>query len=328
MTRLYALTPTWKPVGGVIKILDYSRHALDLGYEVILVGPPIEPGIPLFEIERFQPLAPGGSVDHVEPSGFGAEPDDFVFFSWPTDYETLVHRLTPGTLHERVIHIVQNVRHANPSWIGGYALRLLTRPMARIMVAEEVLEACLPWLNRGSPTEVIPEGHDWAYFSRQRQGGLETPAKVGFTTWKSVVGLEVAAALAHDPRFEFRSIGETVGWKELRELYHWADIFLACPNQEEGFYLPGLEALAAGALLVTPDVGGNRAYCRFGENSVLVEYESAPDYVAALIRLAESPPEPVDAMRQAGYGVLSEHTLDEEKRRFGEFLDKLHNLPH
>ncbi len=125
MTRLYALTPTWKPVGGVIKILDYSRHALDLGYEVILVGPPIEPGLPLFEIERFQPLAPGGSVDHVEPSQFGAEPDDFVFFSWPTDYETVVHRLTPGTVHERVIHIVQNVRHANPSWIGGYALRLL-----------------------------------------------------------------------------------------------------------------------------------------------------------------------------------------------------------
>ena len=146
---------------------------------------------------------------------------------------------------------------------------------------------------------------------------------MAYTTWKSPAGMAVEEALAGDPRFAFRSIRETVAWPELRDLYHWCDVFLGFPNPQEGFYLVGLEAMAAGALFVTPDVEGNRAYCRWGENCLRVEWNAVPTYLAALERLAAMGEAEVEAIRAAGYAVLPHHTLEEERRLFGEFLEEL-----
>ena len=177
---------------------------------------------------------------------------------------------------------MQNVRWANPAFTNGYAVRLLSRPMARIMTNDVVLEAVKPYLNPSSITEVIQLGNDSDFFAKERSGGLGSPIKVGYTTWKSGVGDEVATLLAGSPEFEFRAIRDPVGWAELRELYHWSDVFLATPLVEEGFYMPGLEAMAAGAVVISSDAGGNRAYCHFGENCIEVGMDDARGYVGAL----------------------------------------------
>ena len=117
----------------------------------------------------------------------------------------------------RVIFIVQNVRWANPDWINGYSVRLLSRPMARIMTNDTVLEAVEPYLNETSLTEVIRIGHDSNFFARRRTGPLGSPLKVGYTTWKSDVGDRVAGALAKEAGFEFRAIREPVGWGRATE---------------------------------------------------------------------------------------------------------------
>jgi len=324
VSRIYFLVPGLHPRGGVVKVFDYARHALDLGHEpVICAGKPFRPNLPLFQMERFARLTPEAGLRYVRDFDFRADPGDLVFFSWPGHHELVAARRHPATRPEQVIHIVQGTRHGNPDWLDGLGVRLLAEPMARIMVTQEVLEACLPHLNPESPTRVIPEGHDWPFFFRERSGGLPRPVGVGYTTWKSEVGREVEEALAADPRFAFRCIRERVGWEALRDLYHWADVFLGTPMRQEGFYLVGLEALAAGALLVTPDAGGNRAYCRWGENCLQVEWGAAPSYVEALDRIAAMGEAQVEAMRQAGYAVLGNHTLEEERRRFGEFLREL-----
>jgi len=324
VSRIYFLVPGLHPRGGVVKVFDYARHALDLGHEpVICPGKPFRPGLPLFDIERFAPLTPGAGTRHVRDFDFAAGRGDLVFFSWPGQHEVVASRLEPGFPPERVINIVQGTRHGNPEWLDGLGARLLAEPMARIMVTSQVHQACLPYLNPASPTRVIPEGHDWEFFRRERRGGLSGPIKVGYTTWKSEVGVEVEAALAGDARFAFRSVRERVGWEALRDLYHWSDVFLGTPMRQEGFYLVGLEALAAGALLIVPDAGGNRAYCRFGENCLQVEWGSAPAYAAALEWAAAMSPAEVETIRAAGYAVLPNHTLQQERRLFGEFLEDL-----
>ena len=35
-TRMYFMTPTFRPVGGVVKIMDYVNHAISLGYEPVI----------------------------------------------------------------------------------------------------------------------------------------------------------------------------------------------------------------------------------------------------------------------------------------------------
>jgi hypothetical protein len=322
--RMYFMTPTFRPVGGVVKIFDYVNHAISLGYEPIIACPEkYKPGLPLFEIERFSRISPENGIRFTGLDKVAVGPHDLAFLSWPTHYEVAEPRFSRWTEHEQVIFIVQNVRWANPGWIGGYALRLLSRPMARIMTNEVVLEACRPYLNETSMTEVITLGNDSAFFAKSRTGGLSSPLKVGYTTWKSGVGDEVAVHFAGDPSFQFRAIRNPVGWGELKELYHWSDVFLATPLGEEGFYMPGLEAMAAGSVVVTPDAGGNMAYCRFGENCLPVSLDDAGDYAAALRALRGYGAEEIEALRRGGYAAVGRHTLEHERDGFAGFMKRL-----
>jgi len=324
MSRIFFLVPGLRPTGGVVKVFDYAGHALDLGFEpVICAGKHFRPDLPLFRIPRFSRLTPAEGTRWVRAFDYTMAPGDLALFSWPAHHEIAAGRLPAGTPPERIIHLVQNTRHGNPEWLDGLAVRLLARPMARIMITGEVLEACRPYLSPAGPTRVIPEGHGWEYFSKERVGGLPRPIKVGYTTWKSSAGIAAEEALAGDTRFVFRSIRATAAWPELRDLYHWCDVFLGFPNPQEGFYLVGLEAMAAGALFVCPDVEGNRAYCRWEENCLQVGWDDVPSYLAALERLAGMSETEAAAQRAAGYAVLPRHSLAEERRLFGEFLEEL-----
>jgi hypothetical protein len=318
------MTPTFRPVGGVVKVFDYVNHARSLGYRPIIACPePYRPGLPLFEISRFSEISPENGVRFIPLEKVSIGPNDLAFLSWPTHYEIVQPRMSRWTHHEQVIFIVQNVRWANPTFTNGYAIRLLSRPMARIMTNDLVLEAVKPYLNPSSMTEVILLGNDSGFFAKERSGGLGSPVRVGYTTWKSEVGDEVASLLADTPGFEFRAIRNPVGWKELRELYHWSDVFLATPLVEEGFYMPGLEAMSAGAVVISSDAGGNRVYCDFGENCIQVGLDDAPGYAEALETLRKESPEEIERLRRAGYESVKRFTLEHERERFGEFLERL-----
>ncbi len=322
--RMYFMTPTWRPVGGVVKIFDYVNHARSLGYRPIIACPePYKPGLPLFEISRFSDISPENGVRFVPTEKVSVGPDDFAFLSWPTHYEIVEPRMSRWTRHEQVIFIVQNIRWANPKWIGGYGPRLLSRPMARIMTNDVVLESVKPYLNPSSMTEVIMLGNDSAFFAKKRSGSLGRPIRVGYTTWKSGVGDEVAALLKGSADFVFRAIRNPVGWGELRALYHWSDVFLGTPLAEEGFYMPGLEAMAAGAVVISPDAGGNMAYCEFGENCLGVGLDDAAGYVEVLEGLRAGDAGEVERLRRNGYETVGRHTLEHERDRFGEFMGRL-----
>jgi len=55
---------------------------------------------------------------------------------------------------------------------------------------------------------------------------------------------------------------------EMSSLYQSSDIFLSC-SWEEGFGLPGVEAMACGCCLVTSDSGGINEYAVNGKNSLI-----------------------------------------------------------
>jgi hypothetical protein len=252
-SNIHFVTPTYKPVGGVVKIFDYVSHSLAMGMSVtIWCNEPVAEELPLFRLPGFEGLVANPGVEFRESTKVAPGIDDFVFFSWPSHWREVALRLPSGFAHERLIHIIQNIRHANPQFIDGYALRLLSRPMSRILINDVVKRAVAPYLNRSCPSCVIPLGHRTEFFARHRRGGFMSPLRVGYTTWKSDLG-DVIREQLDGGAFEFRAIRGTADWSELRELYQWADVFLGTPDREEGFYLPGLEAMAAGAVLIIPD---------------------------------------------------------------------------
>ncbi len=324
--RIYFLTPTFRPVGGVVKIFDYVNHAWSLGYEPVICCPETyKPGLPLFQNERFINISPENGVRFTDLEKISVGPFDLAFLSWPTHYEIVEKRLSRWTRHEQVIFIVQNVRWANPEFEKGYAVRLLSKPMARIMTNDVVLEAVKPYLNPTSMTEVILLGHDTGFFAKRRSNGFGSPIRVGYTTWKSDVGDRVASLL-DGVDFEFRAIREPVGWDELKKLYRWSDVFLATPLAEEGFYMPGLEAMAAGALVISPDAGGNRAYCEFGGNCLQVDLDDEKSYAGALKGLHSMKTGELNRLRQEAYTTAKRHTLENERERFRGFMERLTGL--
>jgi glycosyltransferase involved in cell wall biosynthesis len=223
---------------------------------------------------------------------------------------------------ERIIHIIQNVRHATPAWTDGYALRLLTRPAARIAINQIVMNRIAPYLDARALAEVIPIGHDFGYFSTERESGLHSPVRVAYTGWKSDLGARLERKLSSE-KFEVRGISHHVSWQELSELYRWADVFLSTPGPEEGLYLPGLEAMAAGAIVITPDAGGNMAYCRPGDNCVLVGLEQVDDYADALASVSGWDDERIRSVRASARRTTEEFDLSREREAFGAFLDRL-----
>jgi hypothetical protein len=326
---LHMLTPHYEPMGGVVKIFDYVGHARALGYAVnVWSEEPFDPERPLFAMPSFAALLDDPEVSFTMRPGFTVGPDDLVMVSLPRNLNLAEKRLAPGMSPERIVHIIQNTRHVNTAWLRGEGTRVLTRPGARISISQIVADTIEPWLDPRGLHRVINLGHDAAYFRKERSGGLrgEGPqgqVKVAHTAWKSDIGDRVEHALESDGRFTFRAIRGTASWPELRELYHWADVFLCAPGPQEGMYLPGLEAMAAGAVVVTPDVEGNMAYCRPGHNCVLVGYDRVQEYADALRRLAEAPDTEIDSLRSSGHAMTAEFSLDAERRAFAAFLDEL-----
>lgn len=319
----HVLTPTYRPVGGVVKLMDYVTHLRAGGHDVSMHCPEkLRRNLPIFTNERRQPLLDDPGVSFVSGGRIDVADDDLVLFSLPKDYEIISRSVRPTFRPHRIVHLLQNIRHTNPTWLGGFATRLLTRPMSRISINEVVAGVVEPYLDPRAQHHVINLGHECSYFATERRVRGPGPVRVAYTTWKSHVGDAVASAMDQDD-VEFRSIRTHVGWRTLRDLYQWADVFLSFPGPEEGFYLAGLEAMAAGALVVTPDVGGNMAYCRPEENCLLVPFEDVDAYVAALRRLLVMDDGEAGRLRAAGYEVTHRFDLDTEREHLLAVVDGL-----
>lgn len=317
------LTHTYRPVGGVVKTVDYAAHARAAGLDVTLWSPErLEPDAPLAAHPGMSALLDDSrvQVEHGWPEHLGA--DDLALISLPTVYEHALRALGPGLSPARIVHLVQHVRHADPRWLAGYATRLLTRPATRISTNAIVAEAIEPWLDPRAMHRVIDLGHDLDHF-RGPARVEEQPLCVGYTTWKTDAGDRVAAALAGDERFRWAAVREHTTWDELRDFYASCDVFLCTPDPTEGLYLPGLEAMAAGCVVVTPDAVGNRAYAEPDENCLLVGHEDVAGYVATLERLAADPATRT-RLRDAGTATAEAWPrLPDEQAAFADVLGAL-----
>jgi glycosyltransferase involved in cell wall biosynthesis len=112
---------------------------------------------------------------------------------------------------------------------------------------------------------------------------------------------------------------------EFLEAINQARVSLFLPNPTEGFFLPALEAMALGSVVVCPDVVGNRSFCTDGVNCFRPEYEEE-----ALLGATEAALGLADAEREDLLAAASEmaarHDLPGERAAFHEVLDHLDDL--
>jgi glycosyltransferase involved in cell wall biosynthesis len=214
-----------------------------------------------------------------------------------------------------VINLIQHVRHAHP---GDPRRPFLARPAVRICVSEEVADAIAGTGEVNGPIHVIPNGIDLDNIPAAADrdipvliAGLKNPtfaAAVAARLADAGVAVEVLYAMI--PRREF-----------LDRLSR-ARVAITLPNRDEGFYLPALESMAAGAVVVCPDCTGNRGFCRDRETAFVPRY-TLQDVVAAAIMATTQPPRDAEAMRAAAAAEALTHSLESERLAFLRILDAL-----
>ena len=216
-----------------------------------------------------------------------------------------------------VLNLIQGVRHADPDLL----LRdFLARPAIRICVGQPVADAIAATGKVRGPVFVIDSGIDVAagiplaqrshdvFIAAQKQPALGERIADALRA----AGIEADCETAWLQRVEFLS--------RMRD----ARIAIALPLPREGFYLPGLEAMAAGCALVMPDAIGNRAYAVPGRNASMpaMTAEAIADAALGLLR----DPPALQALATAGIATAARHGMAQERAALYRILDNLDPL--
>jgi glycosyltransferase involved in cell wall biosynthesis len=232
-----------------------------------------------------------------------------VLFVAGLDWEAV-----PDPAPAPVINLIQGVRHGDA---GDPRRGFLSRPAIRICVSDEVAAAIVSTGLVNGPVHVIPNGIDLGDLPPTTLprdipvliAGMKNPAFARTVEDRlRRAGIEAECLVEPLPRAAF-----------LERLAR-AAVAITIPVEREGFFLPALEAMAVGAVVVCPDCVGNRGFCRDRETAFRPAY-TLDDVVAAAIEAVRRPPQAAEAMRAAAAREVRHHGLEAERLAFLRILD-------
>jgi len=298
--------------GSHLKVWDYFNHVNTIpGYEArIFLTPDSVP-------DRGNPWTSGDEMlAHWSPHDA-----DLLFLSG-TDWEGIA-----PTERDRfarpVINLVQALQNANPQ---DYRFPYLRHRAIRICCSDELHEAISATGCVNGPVFTIPNGLDRA----SMPPGMPAEARAHDLLIAGHKAPDLAARLAKSLAARHHGLRlavltEVVSRNEFLAALADARTAILLPLPTEGFYLPALEAMQVGTLVVCPDVGGNRSFCtgrtaivprNFGEAALL----EAADRALAL-GMAER-----DAIVDAAAAVAAPYTLERERSLFEPILRNVDQL--
>jgi hypothetical protein len=120
-------------------------------------------------------------------------------------------------------------------------------------------------------------------------------------------------------------VDQPIPRKLLLENMARARVAVHLPLRAEGAYLPALESMALGAVVVCPDCIGNRSFCRDGDTSLVPERTEKAITAAALTALSASDGD-LRPMLAAARDQSDAHALTHERTRFLELLERVDEL--
>ena len=138
-----------------------------------------------------------------------------------------------------VINLIQGVRHAHP---GDPRRSFLSRPAVRICVSEEVGDAIVGTGEVNGPVHVIPNGIDLENIP----AAADRDIPVLIAGLKNPTFAAAAAARLAEAGVAAEVIDARMPRREFLDRLSRARVAITLPNHEEGFFLPALEAMAAG----------------------------------------------------------------------------------
>jgi glycosyltransferase involved in cell wall biosynthesis len=287
--------------GGHLKVWDYFNH--------VAAAPDTEPRIAFSSRSVWDSTNPWlNRKDAVVE--WNPETADMLFLGG-TDWQALPASQRKS-FSKPIINLIQHPRHAEP---GSELRSFLSHRAIRICVSEEVASAIRATNEVNGPVHVIPNGVDGSCFPARPKSISER------TTDLLICGLK-APELARDCYRHLSGGHGVVRWmidwaprEEFLRRMADAKVVLLLPRHEEGFYLPALEAMGSGSVVVCPDCLGNRSFCLDGVNSFRPAYDFHQIIAATeqALRLAR----PIqEQLLESARSTVSGHSLENERAKF------------
>jgi glycosyltransferase involved in cell wall biosynthesis len=294
-----------KMSGGQIKVRDYFEHclrhpALD---PYVYFTPRSDPGVG----GLWEGLAADRRVASLDPAAY-----DLLFVAGK-DWALLPD--DPGST--RVVNLIQHTRHGD---LADARYSYLSRPALRICVSPAVRDAVAPHV-RGD-VAVIPNGIPLDLF-RPRAGEKKEGSILVWAGKDPRLGERLGRTL-REMGIHARVLHRSLSRANFAETLRSAGVFVGLPNEREGFFLPALEAMAAGCAVICAPAGGNESFCIDGETCLMARHGDLDDHLAAVERLLGDRAL-AGALRTRGRVVAQEHSLGRERSAFYELIERTYS---
>lgn len=217
-----------------------------------------------------------------------------------------------------VVNFIQGVRHANPR---DERFRYLSYPAIRICTGEEVADAVRRTGRVQGPLLTIPTATD---LTPERARVAAPQVDVLVAAAKSpALGRRIAARLdGPDRRVQLQTAFLPRG--EFLESLRSTRVAVLLPLKQEGCFLPALEAMAVGAIVVCPDCVGNRSFCLDGVTCFRPAYEEDAVVSAAENALRQLPD--LEPMRERAWHIVTTRGREEERLKVIEAFATVEEL--
>jgi hypothetical protein len=256
--------------------------------------------------------------EHLVDGDSEIRPD--VLFLSGVDW-TMIDRAHWAESPVPVINLIQHIWHAAPNDRLGRS-RFLANKAIRICVGPEVARAIERTGRVRGPIHTIPDALDLEQLARLVRPGPPELDVLVVANKQPQRGHAVIEGLAGAGRTHI--IDTRSPRADVLDLVSQAGVTVFVPNPKEGFYLPALEGMALGTVVVCPDCVGNRSYCIDRVNCFRPEYRV--DAIVADAREALAHAGQLAWMVESASQTARRHDLSHERAAFLELLGRVDEL--
>jgi hypothetical protein len=294
--------------GGHLKVWEYFNHVLSSDEFTARIG--------FSEKTKWDPSNPWWNArEYVVDSWNSVRPD--VFFIAGPDWRMLDQH-PDRDAGIPVLNFVQHVRHADPS---SDRYQYLGRRAVRICVSEVVADAVRETGRANGPVFAIPNSVDVENLPL----ATDPEVDVLIAALKQPERGKSLEARLERPGRRIDLLAGLLPRSEYLERISKARVTVFLPNETEGFYLPPLEAMAMGPLVVCPEHEGEQSIYAPQVNCFQPPYE-LDELAGAVESVLALGPEEARRMREEARRTAEEHSLEGERRAFLEILSDIDRL--
>ncbi|HEV7584971.1 MAG TPA: hypothetical protein VGO14_04240 [Solirubrobacteraceae bacterium] len=223
--------------------------------------------------------------------------------------------------HVPIINLVQDFRAVRED---GPLRGFLAHRAIRICVSEQIAEALQ---GRASPEGMVltvPIAIDLAQLPPSRPPQERGTDCVVLAFKDPPLGRAIARRITASGH-RVRVLDSPLPRAHLLDAMADARVSVHLPASVEGAYMPALESMALGTVVVCPDAVGNRGFCRDGDTCLVPRRRKRAIVHAALSALRASPEE-LQPMLSSAREETMRRALPNERTRFLEILDGAREL--